>query len=145
MVELLRCSWFVRAFIITLAVIRADSFLTRLYQHNYDRTLQVSKTISFGRLTNVPTMAIAGGSRYSSSNWIECIRSFPSSRILARTKTSIICCSFWTAFITVLSKKNLLRASRLPTIMHSILGSALGLLLVFRTNSGMTIWIISDI
>ena len=40
-------------------------------------------------------MAIEGPVRYSSADWIECIKSLPSSRILKRTKFNI---AFFTAW-----------------------------------------------
>lgn len=79
--------------------------------------------------------AIKGPVRYSSKHWLECILTIPTSRVLARTCLQIILFTAWSAFLTWLhmtGRKNL----AIPAIMHTTLGSALSLLLVFRTNSG---------
>lgn len=79
-------------------------------------------------------MAILGPVRYSTNDWFECLRSFPSSRILKRTRSNILFVSVWAFACTfLLQSKHVTFA--LPSIVHSILGSALGLLLVFRTNT----------
>lgn len=78
--------------------------------------------------------AIIGPVRYSSNDWLECLMTLPSSRILKRTKSNIFTNFCWTFMITLLYHKNLITTA-LPSMVHSILGSALGLLLVFRTNS----------
>ena len=80
--------------------------------------------------------SIKGPTRYSTSNWAENILSLPSSRILKRTKSSILTVTLWACLLTYVSKvKGVLLTRGLPTWIFSILGSALSLLLVFRTNS----------
>ena len=86
------------------------------------------------RLQKTKLYAIKGPVRYSADDWLSCLQSLPSSRILKRTKSNILLNMFWTTLVTILIKfkKN---SFSLPSTVHSILGSALGLLLVFRTNS----------
>ena len=81
-------------------------------------------------------MSIKGPVRYSSADWYENLISLPSSRILARTKSSILSVTLWTTFLTYLRfSRQMFLARKLPSWIFSILGSALSLLLVFRTNS----------
>jgi putative membrane protein len=79
-------------------------------------------------------MAIIGPVRYSTSDWVDCIKTLPSSRILKRTKGNILFMTAWTLIWTYIYKINKITTA-LPSTIHSILGSALSLLLVFRTNS----------
>ena len=81
-----------------------------------------------------PLQAIKGPIRYSSNDWIECLTTLPTSRILQRTKWAVLSNFIWTTFLVFIFKsKNITFA--FPSVVHSILGSALSLLLVFRTNS----------
>ena len=81
-----------------------------------------------------PLMAIKGPIRYSSNDWVECLATLPSSRILQRTKWAILSNFMWTTFLVIMYKSFKLTFA-FPSIVHSIVGSALSLLLVFRTNS----------
>lgn len=81
-----------------------------------------------------PLQAIKGPVRYSSDDWLECLRTLPTSRILDRTRFSILVNTAWTTFLVFLFKYFKLKFN-FPVTVHSILGSALSLLLVFRTNS----------
>ena len=78
--------------------------------------------------------AIIGPVRYSSNDWLECLQTLPTSRILKRTKYNIFANFCWSSAVTLLYRSRCITQS-LPPIAHTILGSALGLLLVFRTNS----------
>lgn len=78
--------------------------------------------------------AIKGPVRYSSNDWIDCLLSLPTSRILKRTRKYILVNILWTALLVWLYKFKTLTYV-FPSAVHSILGSALALLLVFRTNS----------
>ena len=86
-------------------------------------------------------MVIRGPWRYSSDDWLQCLKTLPTSRILKRVKYNILFCTLWTAFWTFLvksasTKLNFLKAFiSYPASVHSIVGTALGLLLVFRTNT----------
>eukprot|EP01038_Epipyxis_sp_PR26KG_P007877 gene7877-10693_t len=79
-------------------------------------------------------MAIKGPVRYSTSDWFECILTLPASRILNRIKYKL---GFFTAFAAILTLiyNTFSVKFYIPLTLHSILGSALSLLLVFRTNS----------
>jgi putative membrane protein len=72
--------------------------------------------------------------RYSSASWKESLLTLPSSRILARIRSFILFIVAWTTGLTILYKLKILRLFLAGTV-HAILGSALSLLLVFRTNS----------
>lgn len=80
------------------------------------------------------SMAIKGPVRYSSNDWLECLLNWPSSRILQRVKSSVMFLGLWTAALVTIYKIKSLQFL-FPASVHSILGSALGLLLVFRTNT----------
>ena len=79
------------------------------------------------------SMAIKGPIRYSTGDWLNCIATLPTSRILHRTKYNILFFTLFSAFLTWLSKFKLVMF--LPATVHSIAGAALSLLLVFRTNA----------
>lgn len=91
--------------------------------------------------------------RYSSSDWFHNTLSLPNSAILKAIRFPVIFMTSWATFISLLYNKllqtNAVAASKMviPTSPHSLMVSALGLLLVFRTNSayqrfaeGRTIW-----
>lgn len=84
-----------------------------------------------------PLGALLGPVRYTSSDWLHCIQSLPQSKILQRTKWFILATTTWAATVVFVFKLAFSPTSKfhLPTSVHSVLGSALGLLLVFRTNT----------
>lgn len=107
--------------------------------------------------TNAPLIvddSMPNDYRYSASDWWHNIRSVPRSSILQAIKVPVLAVSIWSTLVSLVY--NLLRASVgdvaasrlcISTTLHSCLVSALGLLLVFRTNSaysrfneGRTIW-----
>ena len=79
-------------------------------------------------------MSIVGPVRYSTSDWIDCIWTLPTSRILKRTRGYILSVTVWTALAVSLFKLKMITCT-LPPSVHSVVGSAIGLLLVFRTNT----------
>jgi ion channel-forming bestrophin family protein len=79
-------------------------------------------------------MAIKGPVRYSTDNWIECLTTWPTSRITQRIKGSLSFVTIWTILLTGLYKQLSIKWI-FPAAIHSIVGSTLSLLLVFRTNS----------
>lgn len=83
---------------------------------------------------NSKLFAIKGPVRFTSGDWFNCLLTLPTSRILNRTKYFLLTQAAWTAIIVILFRNNIF-APVFPTTVHSILGSALALLLVFRTNS----------
>lgn len=79
--------------------------------------------------------AIKGPVRYSANDWFDCLSTLPTSRILARTKYHIFVFTIWSAVLTLAYKTVGSKWPVIPSAVHSILGAALSLLLVFRTNS----------
>ena len=86
------------------------------------------------KLTSKLAMSIQRPTRYTSNDWFENLLALPSSRIFHRTKYCILQNIIWTTLLVFLFKKFKPTFS-FPSIVHSISGSALSLLLVFRTNS----------
>ena len=80
------------------------------------------------------SMAIFGPERYGTTDWIACIASLPTSRILARTRWHICFFTLWSALVTWLFKATRFQ-SQVPQSLLTVFGPALSLLLVFRTNS----------
>jgi hypothetical protein len=81
-------------------------------------------------------------SRYSASDWFHNIMTLPKSSILNEIKGPVIAITIWSTFVSMvhllLRQKNMAQAAKAMTISskpHALLVSALGLLLVFRTNS----------
>jgi len=75
----------------------------------------------------------SGGSRYLSTDWILSLLSIPRSYLLRRIKTHVIFdqCVCWLVYLLHRSGRNV----SIPLLGHTLLGSFLGLLLAFRTNS----------
>jgi putative membrane protein len=80
-------------------------------------------------------MAIQGPVRYGTGDWISCIKSLPTSRILRRTRLNILFFTVWAFILTALHKVAGFTWLQLPPSLTSVLGPTLSLLLVFRTNS----------
>lgn len=88
----------------------------------------------FSRTTSSLRMAIKGPVRYSTNDVFECLASWPSSRILKRIRYTLTLLTLWALALTSVYKAFKLKYV-IPGSIHSIAGSALSLLLVFRTNS----------
>jgi predicted membrane chloride channel (bestrophin family) len=83
--------------------------------------------------------------RYSASDWWQIIRSLPSSSVLRATRGPVLAVMVWSCFLSALNSSlrfagypgaaQFLTCSIPSTLPHSATVSALGLLLVFRTNS----------
>lgn len=101
----------------------------------YPTGLCVNRVSKEGTLTSSRLHAIKGPARYSSNHWLECILTIPTSRVLMRTGMQIVIFTAWSAFLTWLHMTGR-RKLAIGGMVHSTLGSALSLLLVFRTNSG---------
>jgi ion channel-forming bestrophin family protein len=95
------------------------------------------------------------GSRYSSRDWFHNTVTLPQSDILKSIRSPVIAVTSWGVFLSLLHYKLLLQNNKvalvqsiyLPIVPHSLMMNALGLLLVFRTNSayqrfaeGRVIW-----
>jgi predicted membrane chloride channel (bestrophin family) len=72
--------------------------------------------------------------RYASRDWFYCLKGWPSSRILRRLQSNLLAIGIWTfllnGFLEITKTKIVF-----PFFLHGIVGSALGLLLVFKTNT----------
>lgn len=97
-------------------------------------TSRVSLSSSRSSSSRLKMMAIGNPMRVSSEDWVLCIRSLPSSRILKRTSSFISFFTAWSFVVTLFFKLSKLTL-HIPATVHSLLGPALSLLLVFRTNS----------
>ncbi|GJD12925.1 UPF0187 protein [Galdieria sulphuraria] len=71
--------------------------------------------------------------RYTSSDWSRCLLSLPKSIILSRIRSHL----FWTCCVSFLVSlfDHFFKVPPFNPIPHTLLGSAMGLLLVFRTNA----------
>lgn len=97
---------------------------------------------------------IARNDRYSSKDWYHNTITLPSSAILRNIRSPVLAVTCWATFLSLLHLKLLntkyylhVQYMYIPTTPHSLMMSALGLLLVFRTNSayqrfaeGRVIW-----
>ena len=83
--------------------------------------------------------------RHSASDWLYNIKSLPNSKVLTEIKKPVLAVAGWSVFVSVAhaalacssnaSWRSLATRLCIPATAHSFLVSALGLLLVFRTNS----------
>lgn len=79
--------------------------------------------------------------RYSSKDWFHNTVTLPSSGVLQDIRSPVICLTSWAVIWSIVHRRllhtNPAAAARLyiPSAPHSLMMSALGLLLVFRTNS----------
>ena len=83
--------------------------------------------------------------RHSASDWLYNVKSLPQSEVLREIRNPVLSVFGWACFVSVVqhflirSKRGLWRTIAtkmcIPGTAHSFLVSALGLLLVFRTNS----------
>lgn len=84
---------------------------------------------------------VARSDRYSSRDWFHNTISLPSSAILRDIRSPVVAITSWATFLSLLHRKLLQTDPTsaahmyLPGAPHSLMMSALGLLLVFRTNS----------
>jgi len=80
--------------------------------------------------------------RYSSRDWLHNTITLPNSAILREIRSPVLAITSWATFLSLLHRKFLLNNNLvaaecmyIPGSPHSLMMSALGLLLVFRTNS----------
>ena len=103
-------------------------------------TLLSSRAASLGK-TDEPLEEVPSDQRYSSSDWWHNIRSLPGSLILRAIRGPVLAATAWAFVFSLLHAALLPRAPSVAARLcmsdkpHSFLASALGLLLVFRTNS----------
>jgi len=79
------------------------------------------------------TLHIPQAERYSTRDWLHNLKTIRTSRLLKRIRGVIIFNTLWS--ITVFVLHLYFRFNTPGSKAHSLLGSALGLLLVFRTNT----------
>lgn len=79
-----------------------------------------------------PSALIHPERRYSSKDWLSCI--LPQPAVMPRISKYVVAIGLWTVFLKVTSSALKLRLS-IPIFIHTIAGSALSLLLVFKTNA----------
>lgn len=81
------------------------------------------------------------GDRYSSRDWAHNVVTFPRSAVLKDVQKPVLAMTLWATFIALLHRKlsitnpEAAASMCIPPNPHSFMVSALGLLLVFRTNS----------
>ena len=83
--------------------------------------------------------------RHSASDWLYNIRTMPASEVLREVKSPVLAVFWWSLTVSVVQRffrcssvgvlQRFAQAMSIPVVPHSFLVSALGLLLVFRTNS----------
>lgn len=89
----------------------------------------------------VRTGALAQAQRYTTSSlWLHTILTLHRSTLLRRIVRPVAACTLWSALLVVLVRQGLAKPSGALGLLlwprvHTLLGGALGLLLVFRTNS----------
>ncbi len=77
---------------------------------------------------------------YNPKDWFTLIVQFHKSDTFRKLLPSIICVGFYAALIVSLELHYLHLETKNPTVMHSILGFVLSMLLVFRTNTAYDRW-----
>jgi hypothetical protein len=118
---------------------------TLLLVHDRHSKRLGTTALSYATSTGTSSSLPQNNHRHSSSDWLYNIQSIPSSTILKEVRHPVLAVFTWSTVVTYLHK-TLLNASssavrgiatsiQLPGTAHSLLVSALGLLLVFRTNS----------
>jgi hypothetical protein len=93
--------------------------------------------------------------RHSASDWLYNIKSFPQSKVLREVRNPVLAVTGWSFLVAVVHRLLLiapvpsLNAAAyhicIPGTAHSFLVSALGLLLVFRTNSAYQRFNVSNV
>jgi hypothetical protein len=73
--------------------------------------------------------------RYSTKDWLHNLRTLPTSRLLRRIRQVVFWNFIWSTFVYVMYSTVPIKFESPGARAHSLLGSALGLLLVFRTNT----------
>lgn len=98
-----------------------------------DGVMFVHDEVEFRVGKNGESMYIPQAERYTSSDWIHNLQTIPTSRLLHRIKGIVAVNGLWSSLIAIIFQFK--RFNSPGSRCHSLLGSALGLLLVFRTNT----------
>ncbi|KAL7580833.1 hypothetical protein ACA910_001107 [Epithemia clementina (nom. ined.)] len=124
---------------------RVNEYVFTLPHPRYVAPLSTTEDSPNRLLTgNVPTVFAADPSdhRYAASDWLQNIRSLPRSTILRAIRGPVLVVVAWSTLISLVHRLAVIKGWNglasslcLSSRPHSFLVSALGLLLVFRTNS----------
>ena len=104
-----------------------------MYTHYYSLTLSHSKFILDRERSPNILHAYPKSSRYSTVDWFHDLTTMPKSRLLKRVKNVILVNFIWS--IIVYTSYQIIKFQSPGSRCHSLLGFALGLLLVFRTTA----------
>lgn len=113
-----------------------DGRWLRWMKSGISRNTEEIKLRQAEELGGIPTSG-----RYSSRDWFHNTMSLPSSAILKDIRSPVIAVTSWATFLSFIHRSYLVKAPLvaqhmcIPATAHSLMSSALGLLLVFRTNS----------
>eukprot|EP01038_Epipyxis_sp_PR26KG_P012266 gene12266-16447_t len=94
---------------------------------NFDHD-EVTYRVRSGEILHIPQ-----AERYSTKDWLHNLRTMPSSRLLHRIKGVVGINAIWSFLVCLFYK--VVKFNSPGARCHALLGSALGLLLVFRTNT----------
>lgn len=78
--------------------------------------------------------ALQQNNRHSSSDWLYNVQSLPQSQVLREVRGPVLASAGWALVVSLVQRVVPVSLS-IPATAHGFLVSALGLLLVFRTNS----------
>lgn len=73
-------------------------------------------------------------SRFSSKEWLLCLQGWPNSLILSRILPNMLAILSWTVLLTAFFEITKIKCN-FPSFIHSLVGSVLSLLIVFKTNT----------
>lgn len=98
--------------------------------------LQAESLSLIARLTKDQRPSFESGHRYQSDDWLRKFLSLPNSFVLRRIRFHLISNTLLSVLVVAMHKMGYGKYFTIPMLGHSLLGSFLGLLMVFRTNSG---------
>jgi hypothetical protein len=81
--------------------------------------------------------------KHSASDWLYNLQSLPQSHVLKDVRNPVVATMLWSAIVSGLYQR--IRCVAIPATAHGFLVSALGLLLVFRTNSAYQRFYVSTV
>jgi len=115
-------------------------------QQQQQRSSVVPLNALFGTTTTTTTTTVDPlYNRHAASDWFYNMRSFPQSKVLREIRNPVLSATAWSFVVSVVHRlcamssnaflNSIAAHMSIPGTAHSFLVSALGLLLVFRTNS----------
>lgn len=130
---------------IMLLVANHHSPSTLQLRKRYSRESRLDATCLYQSSPLYSSSSTMNSNRHSSSDWLYNIQSIPSSAILKEVRHPVFAVFTWSALVAIFHKtlsnsasaalRSVAASMQLTGSAHSSLVSALGLLLVFRTNS----------